>query len=136
MTRGEVLIASARALAHDDDFGSTLSTMLGAAAQAFGIGSAAIVAPVGDGARLEIIASFGLDERAARQGKASRCQLAAQSGNRSGVMPGARISTGGAAPSTSRMTRTAGPATSLGPGRSSVTMTFVPSGDHAGWNQP
>ena len=61
----EVLVASAHALAHDDDLESTLSTMLGAVARAFGVGSAAIVAKRGDGAGLEIVASFGLDERAA-----------------------------------------------------------------------
>ena len=40
--------------------------MLGAVARVFfGVGSAAIVAKRGDGAGLEIVASFGLDERAA-----------------------------------------------------------------------
>ena len=48
-----------------DDLESTLSTMLDAVARAFGVGSAAIVAKRGDGAGLEIVASFGLDERAA-----------------------------------------------------------------------
>ena len=61
----EVLVASAHALAHDDDLESTLSTMLGAVARAFDVGSAAIVARRGDGEGVEIIASFGLDERAA-----------------------------------------------------------------------
>jgi hypothetical protein len=61
----DILVASAHALAHDDDVGSTLSTMLDAVAPAFGVRSAAIVAERGDGAGLEIIASFGLDERAA-----------------------------------------------------------------------
>ena len=45
----EVLAVSAHALAHDDDLESTLSTMLGAVARAFGVGSAAIVARRGDG---------------------------------------------------------------------------------------
>jgi GAF domain-containing protein len=61
----EILLASADALAHDDDLGLTLSTMLDAVAPAFGVGSAAIVAKRGDDEGLEIIASFGLDERAA-----------------------------------------------------------------------
>ena len=61
----EILIASAHALAHEDDLESTLSTMLGAVARAFGVGSAAIVAQREDGVGLEIVASFGLDERAA-----------------------------------------------------------------------
>ena len=61
----EVLVTSAYVLAHEDDLESTLSTMLGAGARAFGVGSGAIVARRGDGARLEIVASFGLDERAA-----------------------------------------------------------------------
>ena len=61
----EILVASAHALAHDGDLESTLSTMLGAVARAFGVGSAAIVTKRGDGAGLEIVASFGLDERAA-----------------------------------------------------------------------
>jgi GAF domain-containing protein len=61
----EILVASAQSLAHDDDLGSTLSTMLDAVAWAFRIGSAAIVAKRPDGAGVEIIAAFGLDERAA-----------------------------------------------------------------------
>jgi GAF domain-containing protein len=61
----EILVASAHALAHDDDLGSTLAAMLGAVARAFGVGSAAIVAKRGEGTGLEIVASFGLDERAA-----------------------------------------------------------------------
>ena len=61
----EILVASAHALAHEDDLGSTLSTMLDAVAWAFRIGSAAIVARRPDGAGLEIIAAFGLDEKAA-----------------------------------------------------------------------
>ncbi len=61
----DVLVASAHALAHDDDLASTLTTMLGAVARAFDVGSAVIVAKRGDGAGLEIVASFGLDERAA-----------------------------------------------------------------------
>ncbi len=61
----DLLVASAHALAHDDDLASTLTTMLGSVAQAFGAGSAAIVSKPGDGAGLEIVASFGLDERAA-----------------------------------------------------------------------
>ena len=61
----EVLVAAARALAHEDDLGSTLTTMLDAVARAFGIGSAAIVVERRDGAGLEIVAAFGLDERAA-----------------------------------------------------------------------
>jgi GAF domain-containing protein len=61
----EVLVASAHALAHDDDLASTLTTMLGAVARAFDVGSAAIVAKRGDGAGLEIVASFGLGESAA-----------------------------------------------------------------------
>jgi GAF domain-containing protein len=61
----EVLVAAARALAHEDDLGSTLSAMLEAVALAFGIGSAAIVAKRRQGAELEIVAAYGLDERAA-----------------------------------------------------------------------
>ena len=61
----EILVASAHALAHEDDLESTLSTMLGAVARAFGVGSAAIVAQREDGVGLEVVASFGLDERAA-----------------------------------------------------------------------
>lgn len=61
----EVLVTSAHALAYDDDLESTLSTMLGAVARAFGVGSAVIVARRGEGARLEVVASFGLDEKAA-----------------------------------------------------------------------
>ena len=61
----EVLVASAHALAHEDDLESTLSTMFRAVARAFGVGSAAIIAGRGNGARLEVVASFGLDEKAA-----------------------------------------------------------------------
>ena len=61
----EVLVAAAHALAHEDGLGSTLSTMLDTVARAFRIGSAAIVARRSEDVRLEIIAAFGLDERAA-----------------------------------------------------------------------
>jgi GAF domain-containing protein len=61
----EILVAAARALAHGDDLGSTLSTMLDTVARSFGIGSAAIVVERRQGTGLEIIAAFGLDERAA-----------------------------------------------------------------------
>jgi hypothetical protein len=61
----DILVASAHVLANDDDLEWTLSAMLGAVAQAFGIGSAAIVVRRGDGVVLDIVASFGLDERAA-----------------------------------------------------------------------
>jgi GAF domain-containing protein len=61
----EILVASAHALAHEDEPGSILTAMLDAVARAFGVGSAAIVADRSDGTGLEIIASFGLDKRAA-----------------------------------------------------------------------
>ena len=61
----QILVVAARALARDDDLASALSTMLDVVARTFGIGSAAIVAERRQGAGLEIIAAFGLDDRAA-----------------------------------------------------------------------
>lgn len=60
----EILVVGARALAHIDGLGASLETLLDAIAKPLDIASAAIV--VGDRERdgLEIVATFGLDERA------------------------------------------------------------------------
>jgi GAF domain-containing protein len=64
-TSREILVVTARVLAHEDDLGSMLSAILDTVARSFGIGSAAIVTEARRGSGLQIAAAFGLDERAA-----------------------------------------------------------------------
>ena len=58
------LVAGAAALAHGDDLGLGLRTLLDAVARPLGIASAAIVVRDGSGTGLEIVASYGLDATA------------------------------------------------------------------------
>jgi hypothetical protein len=61
----EILMAGARALAHEDDLQAGLQGILDAIAESLGIASAAIVVPDRSGTGLEIVAAFGLDDAAA-----------------------------------------------------------------------
>jgi hypothetical protein len=57
----EILIVGARALAHVDGLRSSLQLLIQSIAEGCDAGSAAI-AVAGEGSRLEIVATFGLDE--------------------------------------------------------------------------
>jgi GAF domain-containing protein len=60
----EILIAGARALAHEDDLQAGLQSLVDAIAEPLDIASAAIVITDRAGTGLEIVATFGLDDLA------------------------------------------------------------------------
>jgi hypothetical protein len=60
----EILLAGARALAHEDDLQVGLQVLVDAIAEPLGIASAAIVIEDRAGTGLEIVATYGLDDLA------------------------------------------------------------------------